>query len=173
MPSTHPLIYQSVIVGGKESPGVVTLSGHSRKHKWERQRPKGTAGEFSVNQGKDLIAFSASFFLADLDDVTAWDEFAKMLATTLDGPKPTALSVFHPDLVRQQVTDVVVEDLGPLQYDAKGGATVVVKFLEYRPPKAKPASKAQAKTRTGTTTLDPNAAAKRELAALLEQAKTP
>jgi hypothetical protein len=175
-PSNHPDIYRSLILGGAgvETPGTVKLSGHERTHKWDRQRPKGTAGEFTVNQGPNNGGFTATFFLADLEDVTRWDECAKLIASTVDGPKPVALGVYHPDLVRQRITDVVCESLGGLQHDSKGGATVVVKFLEYRPPKPKPAAKPTA--RTGTTTVerpDPNASAKRELAELLAQAKAP
>jgi hypothetical protein len=68
-------------------------------------------------------------------------------------------------------------------HDGRGGATVLVKFIEYRPPKPKPTAKAQPKpggtsagARTGVTTVerpDPNAAAKARLNELLAEARKP
>lgn len=174
-PGTHPLIYKSIMLGGVESPGTVTLSGFDRQHDWEDQRAKGTTGASTVNHGPKNGGFTATFFLADLEDVGAWDDFQRLISSTVDGAKPKALSAYHPDLVRNRITDVVCESLGGLQHDGKNGATVVVKFKEYRPPKPKPASKASAsgKAQTANRRPDPNAEAKRELAALIDQAKAP
>lgn len=172
MPATHPLIYKSIIADGVESPGVVTLSGHERAPEIETKAAKGSTGATNVQHGMKIASFTATFNLIDLEDVTAWDSFTKVLESTFNGPKPKAIFVYHPDLVRQRITEVIVESLGPLQYDAKGGATAVVKFVEYRPPKPKPAAKAGGTAeRKGTTKVDPNAAAKRELQLLLDQAK--
>jgi hypothetical protein len=172
-PHTHPELYRSIILGGQASPGVVTLSNCERQHGWDRQPPKGQTGEFTVNKGPKNSGFTATFYLADDTDVEGWDSFAKLCSSTVDGPKPKALSVYHPDLVRNKITDVVVESLGILSHDGKGGAHVSVKFLEFRPPKPKPASKAAAAPPAKAKRPDPNAAAKAELAALLAQAKEP
>jgi hypothetical protein len=172
-PHTHPELYRSIILGGTASPGVVTLSNGDRTHEWDEQKPKGQVGCVTVNKGPKNGKFTASFYLADETDVAGWDSFAALISSTVDGPKPKALSVYHPDLARNKVTDVVCESLGILSHDGKGGATVVVKFLEFRPPKPKPAAKAAAGVPAKAKRPDPNAAAKAELAALLEQAKTP
>lgn len=177
-PGTHPLIYRSINIGGRDSPGTVVLSGHERSPvKWETQRPKGSTGAFTVAQGSDPASFTASFFLATLEDVEAWDEFQRHLESSLAGPKPQSMAVFHPDLVRNRIVDVVVDKIGGFKHDGKNGATVDVKFLEYRPakPKAatKPGQRAGAQADTAGQRVDPNAAAKRELAALLEQARRP
>jgi hypothetical protein len=174
-PGTHPLLYTSINLGGVDSPGVVTLSGFPREHSWEDQKAKGTTGASTVNHGPKNSGFTASFYLADLEDVEAWDEFQKLISSTVDGPKPKALSAYHPDLVRNKITDVVCESIGGMQHAENGGMTVVVKFREYKPPKPKPAVKAAAASKAQTTSRkpDPNAAAKAELAALLEQARKP
>jgi hypothetical protein len=174
-PSTHPDAFKSIILGsGQTSPGVVTLSGFPREHKWEQNQPKGTTGESTLNRGPKNSGFTASFYLADVDEVEEWDAFQRILSESVEGPKPRALQAFHPDLLRQKIVDVVVASIGELTHDGKDGATVVCKFLEYRPPKPKPAAKAEAGTRRGTTTVnDTNAQRKAELAALLEQAKQP
>lgn len=173
-PATHPELYKSINVGGVDSPGTVKLSGHDRNHEWKESKPKGQKGAVTTNCGPSNGSFTATFYLVDLDEVTAWDNFRKILAASVDGPKAKALSVFHPDLVRSGIVDVVVKSLGGLTYDEDGGAHVAVKFLEYRPAAPKPVSKADASARRGTTTVnDPNAKRKAELAALVEQAKRP
>jgi hypothetical protein len=175
-PHTHPDLYMSVYVGGLKSPGKVTLSGYERDHDWDVQKAKGSTGATTVNHGPSNGGFTASFYLADFEDCEAWDDFQLMLASSVEGPKPKALAAYHPDLVRNKILDVVVKSIGTMVHDGKGGATVVCKFIEYKPPKAKPAVKADAtgKARTGTTTVnDPNAARKAELAALVAQAQLP
>lgn len=172
-PATHPEIYQAIVLGGVRSPGKVTLTNCDRKHDWDVQKPKGQTGAVTVNKGPANGGFTASFFLADEDDVAGWDDFAALIASTVEGPKPKALSVYHPDLARNKITDVVVESIGVLQHDGKNGATCVVKFLEYRPPKPKPAAKAAAGKAKKAPRPDPNADVKRELSALVAQARTP
>jgi hypothetical protein len=172
-PVNHPDLYRNVYIGDRFSPGTVTLSGYARKHDWEQQKPKGSQGVSTINRGSANGGFTAAFFLADLEQVREWDEFHKMLMTAKAAGK--ALAAYHPDLVRNQIIDCVVDEIGDMVHDGKGGATCTCKFIEFRPPKKKPASKATAgKPRTGTTTVnDPNAAAKAELAELTRQAKDP
>lgn len=173
-PNTHPDVYKGIVVNGTESPGTVTLSGYPRERKWQQDSPSGMSGEFTKDKGPKNSGFTATFYLADLEDVEAWDGFARMLLESLEGPKPRALFVTHPDLMRNRMIDFVLQSIGDMTHDGKGGATVVCKFLEYRPPKPKPVAKPGAAQRRGTTTVnDPNAARKAELAALLEQAKQP
>lgn len=175
-PHTHPEIFKSLIIDAVETPGVVTLSDFAFEHGWEEQTPKGSSGAHIINRGRKLGRFTASFYLVDVEEIDAWEAFQRTLTASVEGPKPRALFITHPDLLRQRVIDFVVTSIGGMQHDGKGGATVVCKFLEYRPPKPKPAAKPQAAggVRRGTTTVnDPNAARKAELAALLEQAKQP
>jgi hypothetical protein len=173
-PYTHPDLYKSIHIGGVLSPGKVTLSGFDRDHDWEVQKPKGSTGTNTINRGPANSGFTASFYLVDEEDVAAWDDFQRMLAASVEGAKPKALSAYHPDLVRNKILDVVVAKIGSMQHDTDGGATVVCKFIEYRPPKAKPAVKADASSKARDSTVnDPNAARKAELDALLAQAREP
>jgi len=171
-PGTHPDLYVSVLLGGVFSPGKVTLSGHDRPERWETQAAKGQTGYTSVHHGDDVREFVATFFLADLEDVAGWDDFQKILESTVSGPKPKALPCYHPDLVRNRIGDVVVKKIGGFVHDALGGATVAVTFLEYRPPKPKAAAKANASPKPVAKT-DPNAVAKAELQGLLDQVQNP
>lgn len=168
-PATHPEIYKTLIVNGGESPGAVKLSDFNFEQEWEEQKAKGSTGATSLNRGRKLVKFTATFMLADLDDVEAWEEFNKTLRESVEGPKPKALFITHPDLMRQGAIDFVVTSIGGMAHDGKGGSTVACKFLEYRPAKPKPPAKAGA----ANTRTDPNAARKAELAGLLAQAKQP
>lgn len=172
-PATHPDIYR-FIAGGEVSPVPCTVTGAERKHKWEVKSASGTSGEYVANKGQAVARPVVTFYLADLEDVEAWEKFQRLLETSVEGPKPKALFCFHPELLRNKIMDLVVEEIGAFVHDGKNGATVTVKFIEYKPPKPKPVVKPDAgKKASSTPANDPNAARKAELAALLEQAKQP
>ncbi len=178
-----------ILLGTKLSPGTVKLTGHDRKDKWDIKEAKGQDGASTSLQGKPIGQFTATFYLADdgaegENDFDAWDSFQRLIESTTNGPKPVALSIYHPDLARNGFTSVVKSSISGMQYDGRGGATVVVEFIEYRPPKPKPAAKAQPKpagqtyqnTDEGARTpppSDPNEDAKKELASLVNQASAP
>ena len=185
MPGTNPELFAAILLGDAWSPGVVTLSGHNREENWDIQSAKGAEGSSTKLNGRPVGQFQASFFLADQDDVYAWHDFQRLIESTTSGPTPFALPIFHPDLAANGFIDVTNGGVGGLVWDAQGGATVQVKFLEYRPPHPKPSKKATPKATAGTARVsdengygtrekpDPNEDAKRELAALVEEAQTP
>lgn len=174
-----------IILGTTDSPGVVTLSGHDRNEAWDIQAAKGQTGASSKLNGKPIGQFQASFFLADDEDFARWEDFQRLIESTTNGPQPVALPIYNPDLARNHFTEVSNGGIGGMLHDGKGGRTVVVKFLEYRPPKPKKTAKAKAKPSAGVAggggqfgpppppKADPNADAKRELAALLAEARRP
>lgn len=96
------------------------------------------------------------------------------------GPEPVALPIYHPDLAANRFTEVCVATIGGVVRDERGGATVQVKFIEYRPPKPKPTKTARGRGGSATPpgssgdgtgdAYDPNAERKRELEELLAEA---
>lgn len=180
-----PEIFNSIVLGGQVSPGKVTLSGHDRDQNWNVQQAKGQTGASSTLEAPPLGEFQASFELTsdspygEEDDFTRWDAFQRLIESTTNGPTPIALPIYHPDLARNGYTEVVNRGIGGMVRDSRGGGVVQVKFGEHRPPKAKPAKKAAAKPAASSSggaaqaKPDPNAAAKRELEGLLEEAKRP
>ncbi len=168
-----------IVLGTMQSPGVCTLSGHGRELNWDIKNAKGQVGASSSLNGRNLGEFQARFDLADQEDFDAWDAFERLLWSTVNGPKPIALPVYHPDLARNFWTEVVLRHMGEMVHDGRGGRSVIVKLGEHSPPKPKPPAKAQAKpgspggSATGTAKPDPNAEAKRELGRLLDEAKRP
>lgn len=179
-------VLSKLVLAGVKSPGVVTLSGHERKEKWEVKDGGGQDGASTTRKGKDVAKFTATFELIKdvgrgIDHFAEWEAFLKVLRTPIDGKTTTALDIYHPDLAELDISSVVVESIGGKQHDGKGGAKVVVGFLEYSPPKPKPPSKPKGSKSNGGSGKgpgsdpqnDPNAAAKAELDALLNQAKEP
>lgn len=186
-PTDDEIEYSTIVLGTTRSPGVVTLTGHDRMKNWDVQKAKGTTGASSNLNGDDVGTFKASFYLVDdgTDDpgegqFDRWEAFEKLVKSTTDGAKPFALPIYNPDLARNLFTEVSNGGVSGFAHDGKGGATVVVTFIELKPAKPKPAAKAAAKPRSGSRggnsavlAPDPNAAAKAELAGLLTEAQKP
>jgi hypothetical protein len=176
-----------LVLGYDPSPGLLTLSGHDRVKNWDIQSAKGTTGASTKLNGDPIGRFKARFYLAHdnfnstgINDFELWEDFQRKLEGLVNGPTPSAVPVYHPDLARNKFTEVTVASIGGMLHDGKGGATVEVEFIEYKPPKPKPAAGAKAKPGasggggTGKPAKpDPNAAAKAELAALVAEAKKP
>jgi len=183
-PYEFPELFDRILLGTVWSPGVVRLSGHDRDKSWDNKQAKGQSGATTTLNGDPIGEFQATFELVDdyetgIDEIAEWEEFQRLIESTTNGPAPVALPIYHPDLARNRYTEVTNASVGGMIHTSQGKAIVTVKFQEYRPPKPKPPAKPQAKPGGGGTVPgkparpDPNAAAKAELAGLLEEAKKP
>jgi hypothetical protein len=188
-PYDQDLELSTIVLGTTRSPGVVTINGADRELSWDIKPAKGQTGASSTLGGQPLGEFECEFYLADdgadpegETDFDQWEKFQRLIWSTVNGPKPVALPIYHPDLARNNYTEVVLRQMGNMTHDGRGGASVKVKFGEHRPPKPKPAAKATAKPYAadpandvqGTgTRADPNEDAKEELAGLLDEANKP
>ena len=160
--------FDTIILAGLNSPGVVTLSGHDREIDWDVKTGPGTTGGTTTLKAQKLVEFTAAFYLADADDWNEWPAFQTVVESSVKG-KGAGLDVYHPDLARNGINTVVMKKIGGVVHDKKGGQTITVTFLEYRPPKPAVVSPASAKAKTEN---DPDAAAKAELTALTAQYAT-
>ncbi len=164
-------LYDVLVVTGVASPGVVRLSGHDRVIGWDVKKGAGQSGATTTRTSEDPIEFTATFSLVDADDWAAWRDFSDLLRSSVKAKKPQALDVYHPDLAENDIKSVVLKSMGGTVHDGKGGATIAVKLLEYRPPKPAGGSPAGSKSKAKK---DPNADVKEELAKTLgEYQKTP
>lgn len=168
-------LYDAIVLGGTRSPGVVTLSGHDRVQQWDVKQADGSGGASTTYKGENVAQFEASFYLVKdpvlgIDDFADWDAFAAVIRATLPASgKPKAVDVYHPDLAANDIKAVCQASIGGMAHDGKGGATVKVKFIEYRPPKPKSGSPKGAKSSNKS---DPNADLKSQIDALSKQAAT-
>jgi len=177
-PHIHPDLYRSIVLGTAVSPGVVTLSGHDRESAWETTAAKGQTGASSTLNGSPVGTFQASFYLASVEDQIAWPAFQRVIESTTNGAAPVALPIYHPDLAANRFTEVCGANVGGIVRDSRGGVTVLVKFIEYRPPKPKAAKGATGSGGNATPggagggdANDPNADLKRELDNLVSEAR--
>jgi hypothetical protein len=166
-------LYNSIVLNGKTSPGVVTLSGHDRKREWDIRPGPFLNGAYMVLKWTPPIKFTATFYLVldqskGIDDYAAWDAFVPTIKATVQGRTPKAVPIYHPDLAANEITSVVEATIGGMTYDGTGGAYVTVEFQEYRPVKI------QGGPPKPTTANDPNAALKAEVQSLtLQYQNTP
>lgn len=172
--------YDYVILAGATSPGTVVIKGADRFKNWDIKAAKGQAGATTQLNGDDVGRFTADFYLADDEDKDEWEYFKLLIESMTEGPTPTAYQIYHPDLASQRFTEVASGGIGQPIHDGRGGTMVSVKFLEYKPAKAKRSSKAKAKpnSTSGVGAIqdvrrDPNAAAKAQLSALVDEASKP
>lgn len=171
-------LYEALAFGNVRSPGKVTLSGHDRKINWDIKAGSGQYGATTTIKDIPPVEFTASFYLVNdpaqgIYDIDAWPAFVELINSTVAGKVPKALDCYHPDLAANDIKSVVKASVGGAVHDGKGGQTIVVKLLEYRPPKPKggtPKGSATKKTKAP----DPNQAALDELAKLTDTfRKTP
>ena len=141
--------WDHLILAGMYSPGVVTLSGPERVIGWAEQAANGQAGATSSRTGEPLGKLQASFYLVDEEYITAgdtdfteWELFQQLCESSTSGKSPIALEVYHPDLARNHYTAIVLDKMGEMKPDGKGGATIIVSFREHRPKAPKPSGSA-------------------------------
>lgn len=157
-------LFDVIELGGVTSPGqVVSISGHERKINWDVKEGQGQSGASSTLKSIPLRTFTVTIFLADGDDLSPWPAWRGLCLSTITGPKPKALDIYHPDLAVVGIKSAVLASLGGPQHDGKGGQTVAIVFQEYAPPKPKGGTATGSKAKGP----DPNAAANKELAELV------
>ena len=158
-------LFDSIELAGARSPGVIkSISGHERKINWDVKEGSGQKGASSTLKSIPLRTVTVVFDLADFDDIGGWPAFRALCLSTINGAKPKALDIYHPDLSVVEIRSVVLASMGGPVHDGKGGQTITVQFQEYCPPKPAGGTANGSKKKN-----DPNAAANAELAALTAQ----
>lgn len=171
-PISNEPLFNSIVLAGKRSPGVVTISGHDREIDWDVKVGQGVDGATTTIKAIPPIKFTCTFSLLKdeglgINQFEEWETFAKVIKATVKGATPKAVDIYHPDLASNDIKSVCYATIGGKVHDGKGGQTVAVKFQEYRQPKPAPKTAAGSKSK-----IDPNADVKRELAILTAQNRT-
>ena len=173
-PIDHGDAYDAVVLAGQRSPGVVKISGHDRKIGWDVKKGPGQSGASMTRTSEDPVEITLTFYLASPEDIEAWPAFDGLIRSSVSGAAPKALDVYHPDLVMNRISSLVLSSFGGVVHDGKGGQTITVKMMEYKPPKPKGGSPKGSKAKKQPDPNDPNAAALAELARLTDEyARTP
>lgn len=157
-PATSGDLYDYIVFDGQKSPGVVKLSGFSRAQNLDVKESDGQKGASTTWKGTKIGKITCQFSLAydpgsGFNDFVLWDEFAQLMWATIppkSGAKPIAKDIAHPDLERNDYKSVILDTMGEMAHDGKGGATITVVFSEYFPPKPAKASGAKSQPKTAT-----------------------
>jgi len=185
-PFAFEWLWNKLYVADVLTPGRVKITGHAMEVKWDIKAGDGQDGASTTRKGLQPAAFTTTFQLAldfeqNVDEFAEWDRFVPILQASFVPENPSALTIYHPDLATLQIVSAVVKKIHGLVHDGKGGATVKVDWLEYRPPRPKKA-KSPTKTKGGlagssgvggtfTDKSNPNADLDKEIQDLLLQAK--
>lgn len=160
-------LFRTVLLGDVETPGeVVSITGHDRKVDWDVKAASGQVGASTTLKGLPLREVTVTIYLADQDDFNAWPACRTALLSTISGPKPKAIDIYHPDISANDIASVVLSSIGGVVHDKKGGQTIIIKLQEYKPPKPKGGSPSGSKGSSKGP--DPNAEKLAQLAALTD-----
>jgi len=171
-PIDDPELFDAITLGGQRSPGTLTqITGHDRIVNWDVKTAKGQKGATTTLKDIPPAPFAVEIYLATLEDFAAWDAFKEVIDSTVAGPTPKALDIYHPDLAEQGITSVVKAGTVGTKHDGKGGQTKIVRFQEYAPPQPKTGTVSGSSTssKREREENDPNAAANAELKRLTDE----
>lgn len=148
-PYDNPELYDVIVLGGQQSPGVCKLNAPTRDHGWEKSEPAGSDGGEVVNKGKKLMEFDVVLTLwkepGGVDHFDRWETWKQILKTPVAKNAPKALDIYHPQLDGLDIKSVVAKSWNEPQPIGGGKSTVTIKFLEYSPAKKKPAGSGKPK----------------------------
>lgn len=178
-PVVDPEDHDTILMEGKRSPGVVTLSGHEREIQLDVKQSDGTKGAATTYKGEKAAEFTATFRLVydpslGVDDFADWEAFAPIFWSTvppISGAKPVAKDIWHPDLGRNGINSCILRKMGGMSHDGRGGATIAVTLAEYYPPKPAPAGGASGSKSKKPDPNDPIAVRTKQLEDALNEGK--
>ncbi len=160
-PLDHPDLYDTVWIGGQESPGICDVAGAGDPRKWDKQDGQGASGATLKFQGKDLSEFEIVFKFWLSEHFEEWESFKRTLEASAAPPKTAkgfalssngggkALEIRHPLLDGCGIRAVVVRDVGQLTQTADGEWSVTIKLTAWRKPKPAGGVPQGAKTKAG------------------------
>ena len=143
-PIDDPRAFDSVIVKGRESPGLAQVGDVSREYEWDVKVGKGAFGSTTTFTGRVPAKFSVTFTLWTQQHFSEWEDFVSSLKydptkikynpDTLYVSGVSAVDIFHPVLVNLDINSVVVQKISGLTHKGRGVYTATIDFLEYYPP---------------------------------------
>lgn len=143
----------TVVLAGREVPGIVVIKGVSAPRDWEERRAFGVWGSRLRLKGIKLAHFSLLVSLYTQEHWDAWNEFAPIVQRP---PRPTRgqaeaitsipslwrfirtlappLRIRHALLEWYRITKVVVEDVTQPVENDRGVWTLEIKLIQYQRP---------------------------------------
>lgn len=137
--STDPLANPSplyyVMLGGKRTPGIATVTGNSgAPRKWDERGGYGLSGSTLVLTGKGLGKFDILLELYTSQDWADWAAFRPLIEIkpTING---NVYDVSHPWLADYKITKCVVLDEALPKLTDEGVGQILIPCQAFRKPK--------------------------------------
>ena len=179
-PHDNNNLFYKLTAGDKDSPGkIVAITDCDREWVWDEKKPTKQEGVDAILHGVKRGIVAVTFWLwkdydTNIDHFELWDAFQDQLESFNSGPEARAFEVYHPVLSRQGYTELRLKKIYGQQFLPTGEALVRVDFSQHLPPREKkPVKVAASQVSPISKKVDPNAAAKAELAALVKEAQEP
>lgn len=127
----------SIMLGGKRSPGLAVITGASIPRKWDIQQGYGFSGAVVIYTGDDVAKFTVRITLWLEEHYEEWLTFSNsVLAKPPKGQRPKALGIKHPllNLAPLFISEVVVEDVTQLEQTEDDKWIAEIRLIQYRKP---------------------------------------
>lgn len=122
------------LIGGKRTPGTLTLEGVNSPRQWDERRGFGYSGATLIFRRVGLSRFTARIILVTEEDFEDWDLFRPTVAAPPRGERARALDFWHPIAEDNEIHAVVVEDVVAPHQTADGEWTVEIRLIEFARP---------------------------------------
>jgi hypothetical protein len=122
-------------IPGRATPGVATIVGADSVVVLDAQQGAGTTGAPIRFRGRELIKFKLILKFWESGHWQAWDSMRALFQTPPFGKLPAPLTIWHPWLVMQEVSQVVVKGCSQPVLDDYMAATVTIDMWEYKKPR--------------------------------------
>lgn len=139
-PISHPQAWDSVLIGGRTSPGYCEWTGWKRPYEWDKKKGKGAAGETLTFTQLPCASGSFKFYLWESEHFEQWDEFRAAMKYDPTKKAPAANDIYHPALVGIDVNSTVIDSIGAVEHEGKQLYSITIEMTEYRPPPKKSAA---------------------------------
>ena len=119
----------------KVTPGVAFVEGADIENVLDAQQGAGTTGAPIRFRGQELIKFKIIIKLWLPEHFDAWETFRVMLQTPPFGKLPSPLTVSHPWLTMQNVSQAQVKGVSQPVLDENMLTTITVTMWQYKQPR--------------------------------------
>ena len=132
-PITSPIDH--ILLMNQKSPGLAVVSNVSSFRRWDERKGYALSGGRLRYRGIGIARPHVTIRLFTAEDFAAWDTFRILVQREPVGQRANrAMDIWHPILEDAEISKVVVEDVVQPKQTADGEWTLVIKFIEYRPP---------------------------------------
>ena len=140
-PLTGPVNYVLIGRGGsqplppQQTPGLADVADADLNVVLDAQQGAGTTGAPLRYRGVELVTFHVIIRLWLSQHWSDWDSFRALLQTPPFGKLPAPLTVSHPWLTMQNISQAVVKSVGQPVLDDHMLATIRIKMIQYKAPR--------------------------------------